>query len=416
MSSQGAGPGRVPAWSPAAADGLRRHNTALVLRALRDHGPASRAEIATRTGLAKATVGTIVGRLLAAGALVGHEPVPDREVVPPVRGRPGRPVRLDGAGTVGLGLEVNVDYLAAVALDLSGATRLFIERPVRAAQEGHVLAALLDLARTCHDQLVASGRDVLGVTVAVPGLVDRRLGRVTSAPNLGWSDLDLAAEVATVVGSDLVVSIDNDANCAALAEVERGAAVGLRDVLYLTGTVGVGGGLVVDGSIARGCRGYAGEVGHMSVGGSTAACACGRRGCWEAQVGLRATLTAVGMQHAEEDRDADPVEVASRIARQAPYDPVVQAGLEQVGSCLGVGISMLANALNPQMVVLGGYFVPLGPWLLPAVEHALAHDVFAPAGGGCTVALSPLGLQAAAIGAAAEVLGQVYAGRLDLPG
>lgn len=412
MSSRGSG----TSGSPAAADLLRRHNTALVLRALRDEGPASRAEIATRTGLAKATVGTIASRLLGSEVLSHHERRQDR--LPPPRGRPGRPVALTGAHVVGLGLEVNVDYLAAVALDLSGRTRLFEVRPVRAGDAHQVLDSLRALAVECHARLVEHGHHVLGVTVAVPGLVDRGFGRVTSAPNLGWTDVDLADEVSAALGAGVVVSIDNDANCAALAEVERGAARGLRDVLYLTGTVGVGGGLVVDGSVARGGRGYAGEVGHMAVDGSTAACACGRRGCWEAQIGLRATLTAVGMEHPEDDEDdrgVDPVTVATMIAAQATTDVAVRTGLAQVGASLATGISVLANALNPQMIVLGGYFVPLGPWLLPTVEAALAADVFAPDAGGCTVALSPLGLQAAAIGAAVEVVAEVFAGRLDLP-
>ena len=369
--------------------------------------------IATRTGLAKATVGTIVGHLLATGAVGDHAPGPGGSV--PSRGRPGRPVELTGAGTVGLGLEVNVDYLAAVALDLSGRTRLFEVHPFRPGHGSQVLDALSDLAVRCHAGLVDEGHVVLGVTVAVPGLVDRGLGRVTSAPNLGWSDVDLADHVSAGLGVGVAVSIDNDANCAALAEVERGAAVGLRDVLYLTGTVGVGGGLVVDGAVARGGRGYAGEVGHMAVGGSQAACACGRRGCWEAQIGLRATLAAVGMQHPDGHRGADPVTVATRIAARAPHDVAVRAGLARVGESLAAGVSVLANTLNPAMIVLGGYFVPLGPWLLPAVEASLSADVFAPDGGGCTVALSPLGLRAAAIGAAAEVVAEVFAGRRELP-
>jgi len=395
-----------PLGVPAAAEQLRRHNTALVLRTLRDGGPGSRAELAVRSGLAKATVGAIVATLLASGVLHDHPPV---SAAAAVRGRPGRPVTLAGSRTVALGVEVNVDYLAAVALDLSGATRLLEEHPVDAPAVDAVVA----FARGCRDRLVDAGLDVLGTTVAVPGLIDRERGRVTSAPNLGWAGLDLAAAVSAAVGPGCPVGVDNDANCAALAEADRGAGVGAEDLVYLTGTVGVGGGIVTGGRIARGARGYAGEVGHLAVGGSTAVCACGRTGCWEAQIGLRAMLAAVGRP--ELAAHTDPVAAATEVAGLAGTDPQVRAGLAVVAEALGRGVAMLVNALDPRLVVLGGYFVPLGPWLLPAVEEALRTAVFAPQMGGCTVALSRLGLHAASTGAASAVLAEAFGGTVALP-
>ncbi len=406
-----------PLGAPAAADQLRRHNTALVLRTLRDAGPASRAEIAVRSGLAKATVGTIVGALLGAGVLRDHVPptataAPDGAAPAPLparQGRPGRPVTLDGGRLAGLGVEVNVDYLAAVALDLSGETRLVEEHPVDAPDVSDVVR----FVGGCRDRLLGAGLEVLGVTVAVPGLVDRERGRVTSAPNLGWSGLDLAGAVATAIGPGCPIGVDNDANCAALAEADRGAGVGTGDLVYLTGTVGLGAGMVVADRIVRGARGYAGEVGHLAVGGSTAVCACGRTGCWEAQIGLRAMLAAVGRPELE--AAGDPVEVATQVAALADSDPTVRAGLQEIAERLARGVAMLVTVLDPRLVVLGGAFVPLGPWLLPAVEEALRTTVFAPRSGGCTVELSRLGLHAASTGAAAAVLSEVFAGTVALP-
>ncbi len=398
-----------PLGVPAAAEQLRRHNTALVLRTLRDGGPGSRAELAVRSGLAKATVGTIVATLLGAGVVRDLGPDSRVGAAAAVRGRPGRPVTLHGSRTVGLGVEVNVDYLAAVALDVSGTTRLLEERPVDLPEVDDVVG----FARDCRDRLVGEGLDVLGVTVAVPGLIDRDGGRVTSAPNLGWAGLDLADAVTAGLGPGCAVGVDNDANCAALAEADRGAGVGVDDLVYLTGTVGVGGGMVVGGRMARGARGYAGEVGHLAVGDSTAVCACGRTGCWEAQIGLRAMLAAVGRPAL--GAHVDPVDAATEVATLAGTDPQVRAGLAQVAEALGRGVAVLANALDPRLVVLGGYFVPLGDWLVPAVEDALRTAVFAPQDGGCRVALSRLGLHAASTGAAAAVLGEVFAGTVALP-
>jgi predicted NBD/HSP70 family sugar kinase len=395
-----------------ATERLRQQNTALVLRSLRDEGPASRAALAARTGLSKATVGTIVQGLRDVGAVREDEALDsDRGGR---TGRPGRPVVLDGATTVGLGLEVNVDYLAATALDLAGRTVLSRQVALPPAEgsrpDSGRLRALLELAAGCHAELVGSGRRVLGIAVAVPALVDRGAGRVVDAPNLGWRDLDLAATVAAAVQDACAVRVDNDANCAATAEHDHGAARGASDALYLTGTVGLGAGLVVDGAVRRGGHGLAGEVGHTPFPGSTAPCVCGRLGCWEASVGLRATLRAVGLAP---ELGTDPVSAGQQVSELARTDPAAQAGVQRVAADLGAGLLPLVGALDPQVVVLGGYFVPLGPWVVPVVQRALERrgpDRVAT----CRLALSTLGLNAASTGAATDVLRDVYAGTLAL--
>ena len=395
----------------ATTDQLRRLNTARVLRSLRERGPASRAALAQRTGLAKATVGTIVAELHRVGAV--HESAVARRspatTYSTAAGRPGRPVSLDGATTVGLGLEVNVEYVAATALDLAGRTVLSLQVPTRA---GHELVALSELAQGCCRQLVEEDRRLVGIGVAVPGLVDQARGVVVAAPNLGWHGLDLAAAVGHAVGGLSRVRVDNDANCSALAEATFGVARGVDQVLYLTGTVGLGAGLVIDGVVQRGSNGFGGEVGHLPVGGSTRRCACGRRGCWETTVGLGAMLRATGIAYP--GQAGDPVDLAREVARRAKDDAAVRAGVRAVAGSLGTGILTLAGVLDPAMVVLGGYFVPLGPLVVPVVERSLRRGLLAADSRRCTVALSTLGLHAASTGAAADVLAEVFDGTLAL--
>ncbi len=396
------------ALAPAATERLRRENTALVLRSLRDNGSASRAALAQRTGLAKATVSAIVAGLTASGAVIDH-PAGAAESAPGRSGRPGRPVSLDGAHTVGLGLEVNVDYLAATALDLSGRTVLSTQVP--ASTRG--LDPLTALARDSVAALAAEGRSVLGVTLAVPGRVDRDAGRVIDAPNLHWHDRDVVADLQQVLGP-YPVRVDNDANCAAAGEASFGAARGVDHVLYLTGTVGVGAGLVVGGQVQRGAHGLAGEVGHAPLGEPGRPCVCGRTGCWETAVGLHALLRETGLQalldSSQDGRRGgpDPVSVATEVARLCASDPQVAAGVERVARALATGLVTLAATLDPELIVLGGAFVPLGEWLLPVVQHEVSLV------SASTVALSTLGLHAASSGAAAGVLGEVYAGTLAL--
>lgn len=403
---------------PAATDQLRRLNTALVLRRLRSSGPASRAELAQATGLAKATVGTIVAELVrhrVAREPAASEPPADAGAERRI-GRPGRPVELDGAHLVALGLEVNVDYVAATAVDLAGRTVLTARETLASSQSP--LLRVSRLARRCLARLLDDGRDVIGVGVAVPGLVDHDDGHVVTAPNLGWTDLPLRAALLDALPAEGLpagypLRVDNDANAAAIAEATWGAGRGRSPVLYLTGTVGLGAGLVVDGVAQRGASGFAGEVGHIALGDPDRRCACGRTGCWETTVGLSAMLRTVGMP-ADDGRTGDPVQAAAAVAERARREPAVATALGEVARSLAAGVATLVGILDPEVVVLGGYFVPLGPWLLPGVRHTVSHDVLAGSSRRCTVDLSTLGLHAASAGAAADVLADVFDGTLPV--
>jgi len=401
-------PSASSAGSPTGTEQVRRQNTGLVLRSLRTDGPATRTELARRTGLAKATVGTIVAELETGRAVTEGGAVPSG-TSPSGRGRPGRPVTLTGESIVGLGLEVNVDYVAAVAIDLAGRVVVVETRPVATAGRPPSAHELIDLATDVRSTLLAGGRTVVSATVAVPGLVAHDNRTVAWAPNLGWDGRALAAELEEAFGGDCPVTVDNDANCAALAEASHGVATDVEDSLYLTGTIGIGAGIVRGGSLARGGAGFAGEVGHMPIGDPAAQCGCGRLGCWEASVGLRAMLSAVGM----EERST-PLQTATAVAERAATDERVRAGLETLGHDLGRGLATLAAVLDPAAIVLGGYFVPVGEFVLPAARAVVADrlptaELHLP-----DIRLSSLGIHAAALGAAEHALTEVFTGSLAL--
>ena len=390
----------LPSAAPSATEHLRRQNTGLVLRSLRADGPATRTELARRTGLAKATVGTIVGELASGGAVSEDGPVASG------RGRPGRPVVLTGSSILGLGLEVNVDYVAAVALDLAGRMTVVETRPISADGPG---PTLFSLAADVHASLVAAGHTVVRASVAVPGLVAPDDRTVTWAPNLGWDGRDLATELEHALGGSCPATVDNDANCAALAEASHGAATDVADAIYLTGTIGIGAGIVHRGQLLKGGAGFAGEVGHMPIGDPSAVCGCGRLGCWEASIGLRAMLAAVGM-----DEHDTPLATAEAVAERATSDDRVRAALSALGTDLGRGLATLTAVLDPSAIVLGGYFVPLGGLIVPAAAEVLAArmptgDLRLP-----DIRLSTLGIHAAALGAAEHALSEVFSGMVAL--
>jgi predicted NBD/HSP70 family sugar kinase len=386
---------------------LRRHNLGVVLRHVRDAGPRSRARIATETGLNKATVSSLVADLVERGLLrEGHA---ERGSV----GRPGQSVVIDGRGICGIGAEVNVDYVAVLALDLSGDVVIERRLPLDTAKlgPGIVLDHLASLLAEAIDAVSARGAQPVGMTLALPGLVDAGSGILRVAPNLGWTSVPIVQEVNDRLGRPpYPLLVDNEANLAALAEVAAGNSAGSLDLILLTGAAGIGGGVVSGGRLLRGGHGFGGEVGHMAVAPGGRPCGCGRSGCWETVVGLTALLAdAADPDDPVRDPALDLDQRLAEINRRAGLgDARTLSALERVGSWLGIGASILVNVLNPSVLVLGGYLAAVGPWLIDEAEAELAARVIAPNVGGCRIELSTLGFTAAVRGGAQVALEAVY--------
>ncbi|MFD7159201.1 ROK family protein [Kribbella sp. NPDC059898] len=385
---------------------LRRNNLSVVLRHVHELGPRSRARIAEETGLNKATVSSLVAELVERGLLREGSADSSRAL-----GRPGQLVELDGTGVCGIGAEINVEYLAVVALDLKGNVVHEKRVPVDVAHlgPGTTLDRFADLVREAVDAVDARDGRLAGVTLAVPGLVEGETGELKLAPNLGWNDLSVAKEMRARLGEPTYpLQVDNEANLATLAAY---AELREHDLVLLTGAVGVGGGVVSGGHLLRGAHGYSGEVGHMPVAPAGQPCGCGRTGCWETVVGLTALLRqATDADDPVRDPELDVERrLAAIVERAEAGDVRTLDALNDVGTWLGIGGAILVNILNPAVLVLGGYFAVLGPWLEAPLAKALRERVLAPDGGGCRVVRSDLGFGAAVRGGAQICLDQVFA-------
>jgi predicted NBD/HSP70 family sugar kinase len=393
--------------TPADQATVRRSNLGLVLRHLRDAGPRSRARIAQDTGLNKATVSSLVAEL-ADRRLISTGDVDRAGSV----GRPGLIVDLDGRRVCGIGVELNVDYVAILVLDLRGDV-LFEHRVPLDVPELGPERTLDEVARLVGKGLEAAaprGAVPVGLTVAVPGLVRSIDGVATYAPNIGWHDVPVLDGLRARVDLDCPIRVENDANLSAIAEWAMGPEARTPDLVYLTGEVGVGGGVIVAGQLLRGVGGLSGEVGHTSLGDPDLVCGCGRRGCWETVVGLSALLRAAA------DPD-DPVHdhgrdletrLAEIAARADAGDRRTLDALTQVGTALGTGAAVLINLFNPQVVMLGGYFAVLGRFFLQPMAAELRARVFGPELAGARIVLSTLGFTAAVRGGAHVALESVF--------
>ncbi|MFD5325747.1 ROK family protein [Streptomyces sp. NPDC127092] len=388
--------------------GVRRHNLSLVLRTVHEAGETTRAAVAARVGLTRAAVSSLVEQLLESGLLVESGKTFSGQA-----GRPGTVLKPADTGPAGLGVELNVDYVSVCVADLGGADR--VRRTVRL--DNRALAPVEVLRRAAGvaaDVLAeAAERDLrpTGVRLALPGLVAG--GTVQQAPNLGWNRVDADALFARALAAArpagapaLPVASDNEANVAALAELWFGDLGDVRSFLHVTGEIGVGGAVVLDGELLRGAHGFAGEIGHLTVRPDGPRCRCGSNGCLERYAGQSALLRAAG---------ARGIDVLVRRAEEG--EPRALAALDEAGRMLGVAVSGAVNLLDPQAVVLGGTYPRLMPWIAPAAEAELARRVvsglWAPAKGRLRAAT---GTADAARGAAALVLRDILSDPLAYGG
>jgi predicted NBD/HSP70 family sugar kinase len=340
-------------------EAVRRHNLGTLLGHVHLRGRVSRADLTALMGLNRSTIAGLVGELQGLGLA---EQVRS-EAVRSGAGRPSPDVVPAADGAHVLAVDVRVDGLAVARVGLGGTVLSRATGPIPASRDPQAVAdAVMDMLRLVVRD-VAPTSALVGVGMAVPGVVRRSDGLVRLAPNLGWVDVPFSRIMSERLGGIAPVELGNDADLGALSEHLRGAGVDVADLVYLSGEVGVGAGVIVDGHQLAGAGGYAGEVGHLSLDPNGRECHCGNRGCWETQVGAHAIAEAIGC----------PIDRVASLGELLDGVQEVDDGLREVGRLLGRGVANVVNLLNPQVVVVGGYLRSLYPLVRTEVDAAL-HD------------------------------------------
>lgn len=381
---------------------IREHNLALLTQQLFGAGiPLSRAALAARTGMTRSTVSRLVDDLLAAGILREEEAVSHGG-----RGRPAVPLLPARRTLLGLGLEVNVDFLAARALDLSGevVAEEVVHDDLRGSDPTQVLARTGDLARAVARRAGRTGGRVVASALALPGLVQRGSGRLLLAPNLGWTDVDPLAGLGDTDGLGDVVAVVNEADAGAIAAARprRNGPQLPQTFLYVSAQVGIGAATVSRGVVEAGTHGWAGEIGHVAVVPDGPRCRCGATGCLEQYAGKEALAEAAGLPPTAEAEEL--LEVALRDG--AAGEPA-RAALDRAAWALGVVLAGAVNLLDVGDIVLGGEYVPLAEQLRPGIEAELAARVLAAPWTTLAVHAAEHVVAASATGAALQALAEV---------
>jgi predicted NBD/HSP70 family sugar kinase len=371
---------------------------ALVCR-LCSHPGLSRADLAQALGLTKSTVSLLVRELMEQGWIVERE-----LLVTGGMGRRPTPLHINPARLVLLGADVGIENIRIVATTLTG--QIIASTLIEYADTTDTKACIKALAKgfvEISKQVHTQGREIAGLGVGVPGGVDETAGVLHFAPNLGWRNVKVAALLTHYLKDTklegLPLFLQNEADVAALGELEFADQMGSDPLVYVSISYGVGAGVIVNDRLLTGRNGFAGEVGHTILQLNGPLCSCGRRGCAEALIGFRSLLSDP-TNPSSADATARLQQIRTRVALG---ESVAVEAAEKAGRYLGVLLQNLWAAYDPVRIVLGGAALDLGTaFLQPALEtfknYASAAQMTPP-----LIQMSRFGENAVAVGAAGLV-------------
>ncbi len=365
------------------------------LRHVHGAGEISRAELTSLMGLNRSTIAGLVGELESLG--ISERALP-AEGVRQGAGRPSAGVRIATEGPYVIAVDLGVDRAVVARVGLGGRVLQRSQAPVHSHGEAwQVGAAVAALIRTVVED-APTAAPLVGIGISVPGLVRRSDGLIRLAPNLEWHDVSFGGIVLAALGLDVPVSLANDADLGALAEHTRGAGVGVDELIYVSGNVGVGAGVITGGHRLEGAGGYAGEIGHLRFNPQGRLCHCGNLGCWETEVGAHAIAAAI---QCPPDKVAQLDEVLDGFGKPSP-------ALRATGTALGQGLASIVNMFNPQLVVLGGYLSSLYSLVGAEVNAGLADRALPAPLESVTLTLPGLGSDSPLLGAAEIALEPLF--------
>lgn len=338
---------------------VKRENKALVLERIQEKAPISRASIAQETGLNKGTVSSLVSELL------NEELIYEAGIGKSSGGR--RPVMLLLNETAGftISIDLGVKSVLGVLTDLKG--NIKAEKRVHFQDEAvnEVLSLLFSLIDDLKKQVPESAYGIVGIGVGVPGVITTK-GEILLAPNLGWKNVPLKQILQDHY--DVPIVVENEANAGAYGEKVYGIGQMTNEIVYISASIGIGVGLILDGKLYKGLRGFSGELGHMTIEKDGKRCRCGNQGCWElyaSQKVLMEQAKKLGYQEVSLDQLLKAADNG---------DAGVIQLFERLGDYLGIGITNIIHIFNPGQVIIGNALQQAEKYIMPAIENRIEKN------------------------------------------
>lgn len=332
-----------------------------IVRILREYGSLSASQISRISGLAKSTVSTSLTELRRSGVVVENAEA-DVSRSPGV-GRPATLLTLNPRAGTSVGVLIGFDHIQLMVADVSHAILFDESVPMEVDYSPQNAAEVVrDLVAKAYEISAVAKDSLLGVGIAVGSPVDPTNGRVMRAGGVPtWAGMDIRTIFQP--DFDLPIFADNESNCAAIAEMTWGAAMGHEDFVLYTVDLGVGGAIVHGGRILRGVAGGAGEFGHISIEPDGPLCRCGNRGCLEIYASFREPLKLARSQYGQ-------ISIEEVARRATKGDIGCRRLIEDTAEAAGRGLGIISATLNPELVVVAGRLVHSGDILMDALAKS----------------------------------------------
>jgi glucokinase-like ROK family protein len=388
----------LPASRGADVRAMREFNLLLVLNCIREHGPLPRVAIARRTGLSRPTVSSLMEILLREGLVREGELLNSSAA----GGRRSVEVHFNSSAGYAIGVDVGRTHLTMILANLAAEIQARHSEPFDSSRGAEACLPLLSQhLRTFVEAADTRWDQIVGIGMGVPGPIDTDRRRLVSPPRLpGWDRIDLYKTMRREL--DVPIFLDNDANMGTLGESRYGAGRGVENMAYIKLGTGIGGGMILNGSIYRG-SGSAGEIGHVTVNADGPECACGNKGCLEALAGAGAIV-----EDASQGASRAACDIADVIHAAQEGDENCRVAIERAGESIGVAVADLINLCSPSLILLDGGVSRAGEILLEPLRRTAAARSLPIAWANTTIQLAQLGENAIALGAVSTVLDAAF--------
>ncbi len=373
---------------------LRSLGRVRVLEALAEARRLSRPDLMRRTGLARATVGSVISDLIRTGIVTDEDANPEDGLR---TGRPARTLSLNPNAAYALGVDIGRDHVRVVLCDLFGEP--VWDRDLHRSVDndaGDVLTETADLIGQAQRATGIPAERILGVGLGIACPIDRHGTLLAEGIMPGWIGVRPTDELRERTG--FAVRLVNDANAAVLAEHRHGVAQHCGDVVYIRLSTGIGAGVISDGRLLLGAGGLAGELGHVIVEPSGAICRCGNRGCLETVASPSAIAKLLSASN------GGPTSTTELIALVRDGDRGAIRAMEDAGDAVGRALAQAVTIVNPELVVIGGELAAAGDVLVAPIRRAVQRNAMSWHTSELRVVPGALGDSAGVRGAAALVL------------
>ncbi|ANU11898.1 hypothetical protein A1A1_18112 [Planococcus antarcticus DSM 14505] len=371
---------------------MKSMNKSIILNKIRRDGPISRAQIARETKLTPPTVSSNVKELME------EKIVEESDIGHSQGGRKPTMLIINNQAFTIIGVDAGPKSIRCIVADLAGKVLKRSEKKLQLPINNQQFIATL---KSCIEEVLETEHQVIGIGVAMHGVVEVDTGTSLYAPNLGLANIPIKKEMEVAFG--LEVKVENDARAMALGEYWFGNHGELESMLAVNIGNGIGAGLIIDGKLYHGSTDIAGEIGHMTIDLHGEICECGNRGCLQTFVtgpAIARKVTGTALKN--------PLTAENVFEQAVNGNEEFAAILKESGRAMGIGLTNLIHIVNPEKIVLGGGVSKAETFILPTIRQTIKDSALTPAASRTKVEVSKLGDDATLIGAITLLLVDIF--------